>query len=118
MESHYRMGWLVVMFDLPVTTKDERKEASNFRKNLLDDGYMMIQFSVYARDCVSYEHYEKHIQRLEPIVPQGGNVKVFYLTDAQWGKMITVAGKDDYYGKKWKTKNPELPQQMTFWDDI
>ena len=37
------------MFDLPVLTDDEQKMASHFRKDLLDSGYLMIQFSVYAR---------------------------------------------------------------------
>ena len=78
------MGWLVVMFDLPVVDKEERKLASDFRKSLLEDGYLMMQFSVYARPCVSYEHYEKHIQRLQPIVPPGGNVKVLFITVGQY----------------------------------
>lgn len=41
--------WLFVFFDLPVKTKPERRTATRFRNFLLKDGYMMIQFSVYAR---------------------------------------------------------------------
>lgn len=113
-ESHYRMGWLVVMFDLPVLTKEERKLASDFRKWLLDDGYIMMQFSVYARPCVTYEHYDKHANRLQPVVPPGGNVKILFITDSQWGKILTVAGPGYY--KKWKEK-PDMPEQMEFWDN-
>ena len=50
--NHYKMGWLMVAFDLPVKTKEERKRATDFRNFLLDDGFQMIQFSVYARPCV------------------------------------------------------------------
>jgi CRISPR-associated protein Cas2 len=46
-----RLLWLFVLFDLPVGTKDERRAASRFRNFLKDDGYMMLQFSVYARVC-------------------------------------------------------------------
>jgi CRISPR-associated protein Cas2 len=36
------MGWLIVAFDLPVGTRRQRKEATDFRKFLLDDGCQMI----------------------------------------------------------------------------
>ena len=49
--SKYRMAWVLVFFDLPVGTPEERRDAANFRKDLLKDGYMMVQFSVYARPC-------------------------------------------------------------------
>lgn len=49
------MGWLMAMFDLPVLLEEERKEAARFRKSLLDDGFIMIQYSVYSRPCVSLE---------------------------------------------------------------
>jgi CRISPR-associated protein Cas2 len=38
------MGWLLVVFDLPVGTKKERRLASGFRNYLLDLGYLMLQF--------------------------------------------------------------------------
>lgn len=41
--------WCVVMFDLPVGTKDERRRATKFRNNLLDLGFQMAQFSVYVQ---------------------------------------------------------------------
>ena len=40
-KSPFRMGWILVMFDLPVLTDTERKTASRFRKDLLDGGYLM-----------------------------------------------------------------------------
>ncbi|MFC2331310.1 MAG: CRISPR-associated endonuclease Cas2, partial [Treponema sp.] len=38
--------WIFCMFDLPTNTKPQRKRASEFRKNLLEDGFEMMQFSV------------------------------------------------------------------------
>ena len=40
---------LIVFFDLPVGTKEERREATRFRNDLIKNGYYMVQFSVYAR---------------------------------------------------------------------
>jgi len=44
--SPFSMGWLMTMFDLPVMTPEERKTASQFRKDLLDHGFLMIQFTI------------------------------------------------------------------------
>ena len=42
----------MIMFDLPVETSEERKEYRKFRKNLINEGFIMIQYSVYVRVCV------------------------------------------------------------------
>ena len=38
----YKMGWLMVAFDLPVGTKAQRKRAHDFREWLKDDGFVMV----------------------------------------------------------------------------
>src|SRR5204863_2340944 len=58
-------GWVVVFFDLPVGTKEQRKVANNFRHDLIGDGYFMVQFSVYARPCGSADRVETHVRRLK-----------------------------------------------------
>ena len=40
---------LMVFFDLPTVTKTERRAYTLFRRFLLNDGFDMIQFSVYGR---------------------------------------------------------------------
>jgi CRISPR-associated protein Cas2 len=107
------MGWSLVMFDLPTTTKTEQKTASKFRKFLLDDGYTMAQFSVYMRFCGSYETMEKHTKRLLPNIPEGGNVKVLFLTDKQWEKSINCMGKE-YQDKKHHI-DPKQPELFSVW---
>ena len=49
--NQYRSMWVLVFFDLPTETRTERKVAARFRKNLLDDGFAMFQFSIYMRFC-------------------------------------------------------------------
>ena len=59
---------LMIMFDLPVETSEERKEYRKFRKNLINEGFIMIQYSVYVRVCVnkkSAEFTEKRIYRMD-----------------------------------------------------
>lgn len=40
---------VIVFFDLPMKTPNERKEYASFRKNLIQEGFLMVQESVYVR---------------------------------------------------------------------
>lgn len=111
--SPYRMGWILAIFDLPVGTGEERLTATKFRKFLLDDGYMMLQFSVYVRPCVSYEHMEKHSARIKSAAPRRGFVKVMYFTDRQWGLSLNIIGDGTEMGNR--EALPKMPQQIVFW---
>jgi len=108
------MGWILVMFDLPVMTETERRNAARFRKDLLDEGYLMIQWSIYARPCVSYEKMDSHIASVKAITPQAGNVRLMFLTDEQWGKSVTVIGPNYRQGNR--DIDPRMPQQVEFWE--
>lgn len=84
--------WLLAMFDLPVLTKKERKEASLFRKNLEKDGFTMHQFSVYLRYCASLESAQVHIKRVKSFCPSKGKVSILMITDKQYSNIINVWG--------------------------
>ena len=51
--SQYRVMWVMVYFDLPTNTKQERRLAARFRKDLIQDGFAMFQFSIYVRHSAS-----------------------------------------------------------------
>lgn len=99
--SAYRAMWLVAMFDLPVETKENRKDYARFRKTLLKDGFMMLQFSVYARYIPSEEAAEVHRRTVRIAVPPLGQVRLVALTDHQFAKM------EVFYGRK--PREPEEP---------
>lgn len=40
---------VMVMFDLPVLTSSQRKEYRQFRKHLIQNGFVMIQESIYCK---------------------------------------------------------------------
>ena len=93
MLSGYRLMWMIVMFDLPVTEKEESKTAAAFRKSLLDMGFEMSQFSVYMRFCTSPAQIETYAKRVETCLPQGGRVNILQFTDKQYERAITYHGK-------------------------
>ena len=88
-----RIMWLFVFFDLPVGTKPERAAANRFRNFLKNDGYMMIQFSVYARVCRGGEAVEKHISRLKKSLPSRGSVRALQVTERQYARMKILIGE-------------------------
>jgi CRISPR-associated protein Cas2 len=92
--SGYRWMWIIAMFDLPVATKSERKNYTRFRKNLMDDGFRQMQFSVYTRHASSRENAEVHMRRIESMVPEAGEVRVIAITDKQYGRMRVFWGKN------------------------
>ncbi len=87
-----RFMWLFVFFDLPVKTKPERRAATRFRNFLLKDGYMMIQFSVYARICNGKDRIDKHMQRLQAVLPESGSIRAMQITDKQYERMKILVG--------------------------
>lgn len=88
-----RILWLFVFFDLPVGTKLERRAATRFRNFLKDDGYMMLQYSVYARVCRGDDAAEKHVARVCKNLPSSGSIRALQVTDKQYGRMRLLLGK-------------------------
>ena len=80
--------WLIVMFDLPVSTKKERKKATGFRAKLMNMGFEMVQFSVYMKFGYGKEQADSIIEKVKKIVPQYGNVKILRITDKQFEQII------------------------------
>lgn len=79
--------WVLVMYDLPTETKQDRKNGAKFRKRILDDGFQMFQFSLYLRTCPSRENADVHVARVKKILPPKGEVGILVITDKQFGQM-------------------------------
>jgi CRISPR-associated protein Cas2 len=90
--NQLRCMWVLVFFDLPTETKKERKVAAKFRKDLLNDGFSMFQFSIYLRFCASRENADVHIKRVKKSLPEKGKVGILHITDKQFGMMELFHG--------------------------
>lgn len=93
------------MFDLPVDTKQARREYARFRNMLLDNGFTQMQYSVYARFCGSEEIAETYKKTIERKLPPDGYVRLLSVTDRQFGKM------QNFHGKK-RAPNEAAPTQL------
>jgi hypothetical protein len=47
----YRIMWIMVLFDLPTESKQDKRNYTDFRKKMMKDGFTMFQFSAYLRPC-------------------------------------------------------------------
>ncbi len=100
--------WLIAMFDLPMDTKQARRQYAEFRKLLLEDGFTRMQYSVYGRHCASEENAEVHQQRIERRLPPDGEVRILAVTDRQFERMRI------YWGKMRKSTPAPPPQLSLF----
>lgn len=78
--------WCMVMFDLPVLTPADRRNANGFRRLLVDLGFCMLQLSVYVKYTPVAGGDKFIIKAVRAGIPVGGSVQIFYLTDRQWSK--------------------------------
>jgi len=92
MKGDLRHMWIIVFFDLPVKRPKQRRSATQFRNFLLKDGYVMLQFSVYARVCKGQEAVNKHLARVTSVLPEEGSVRALQVTDKQFSKMKILLG--------------------------
>lgn len=83
---------LLVFFDLPVVTKAERRAYTVFRRFLINDGYDMIQFSVYGRILNGNDALQKHYNRLVAHLPPEGSVRCLSVTEKQFASMKLLVG--------------------------
>lgn len=84
---------LIVMFDLPVETSKEKREYRKFKEGLLQEGFVMIQYSVYSRVCVNKAAANNLEKRLLKVLPSNGLVQTFMMTEKQYNDMHFLVGE-------------------------
>lgn len=83
---------VMVFFDLPVSTKEKRKAYADFRKKLINNGFSMLQFSVYSRTVRNNDDARKYVGIIKGFLPPEGSVRIMTVTDKQYDSMEIVVG--------------------------
>jgi len=91
---------LIVFFDLPVTTRARKRAYTLFRRFLLDDGYDMVQWSVYGRMVNGGDDAAKHIKRLGSNLPVEGSIRCLQISEKQFASMLILLGERSFQEKK------------------
>jgi CRISPR-associated protein Cas2 len=89
---------VLVMFDLPVETATQRRRYRVFRKKLIQEGFVMMQYSMYRKLALNHQQANRVEQFVEKIKPLQGQVWMVSITDKQFkrGKWI-VGGEQSIY---------------------
>ena len=100
----------MVMFDLPVKTKTQRREATRYRLMLLDLGFSQVQLSVYCKYLVNATGLRRLVPLLRKEIPANGHVRVLRLTDEQWATTLRFRGPE-------QIANSNAPKQLVMFED-
>ena len=83
---------LLICFDLPRETKNERRQAASYRKRLVELGFTMKQYSIYEREIRQKTTREKVIQILKEELPDTGAITLYLLPNEVNDSQLTILG--------------------------
>ena len=86
---------ILVFFDLPTDTAKNRKIYSNFRKLLLNEGFIMMQESVYTKLALNNSVVNSVKDRINKNKPPKGIVQMLTITEKQFNSIEYIVGKKD-----------------------
>jgi CRISPR-associated protein Cas2 len=84
---------VIVFFDLPVETLEERRNYSYYRRYLLGDGFVKMQKSVYSKVVLNASAAKIVVDNLRKNNPPEGNVQVLIVTEKQFQGIEYLVGE-------------------------
>lgn len=91
--GNFRFMRMIVFFDLPTITTEDRRNYRLFRKMLIKNGFIMLQESVYCKLMIS-PSVEKSINNLlQKNKPPKGLIQKLIVTEKQFVKMNFIVGE-------------------------
>lgn len=88
----YRFMRMLVLFDLPVVTAENRRDYNRFRRFLIKSGFIMIQESVYCKMVLNQTVSNTVMGNIKSNKPPAGLVQVLIVTEKQFEKMEFITG--------------------------
>ena len=89
----YRYMRMLVFFDLPTITYSNQKEYRRFRKLLINEGFIMMQESVYFKLALNNSIITSVRNKIEKETPKDGIVQILTVTEKQFSNINTVIGE-------------------------
>ena len=90
MEGSSRFVRLVLFFDLPQETKIDQRHYRQFVKYLKTEGFIRIQYSVYAKLCINNDSAKTIQKRLKNNVPDNGDIRYLIITERQYQNIVNM----------------------------
>ena len=83
---------MIVYFDLPVKTSEERKRYVKFRKHLVQHGSVMLQKSVYSKIAVNASAAQAIKKDIMDHRPADGNIQILSISEKQYQRIEVIVG--------------------------
>lgn len=90
----FRIMRLIVMFDLPTLTSTDLRNYRKFRKFLIENGYSMMQYSVYSKIILNRSVLSFQMKKLKENAPQKGYIETLVVTEKQYANIEVIVGED------------------------
>ncbi|MEN2467349.1 CRISPR-associated endonuclease Cas2 [Ornithinibacillus sp. JPR2-1] len=84
---------ILLFFDLPTKTKKHKRDYLRFRNFLLNEGFDMMQLSVYCRLVNGHESMERQLEKVKRNLPPEGSIRVLPVTEKQYERMRLLLGE-------------------------
>ena len=85
----------IVFFDLPTIYNRDKKNYLLFRKYLLNEGFIMLQESVYSKISLNNQQSHLSINRIKKNAPKRGLIQVLTITEKQYSNIEYITGSND-----------------------
>ena len=84
---------VLVFFDLPVLTSENRRAYAKFRRFLLKNGSLMLQESVYCKLALNSSAVNAIVDNVHKNKPEEGLIQLLTVTEKQYAKMDIILGQ-------------------------
>lgn len=84
---------ILVFFDLPVLSLEQRRDYRSFRKFLIKDGFIILQESVYCKMVLNESAAKAVVEQVKKNRPEDGLVQLLTVTEKQFSKMEYIVGE-------------------------
>ena len=84
---------VLVFFDLPVLTSENRRAYAKFRRFLLKNGFLMLQESVYCKLALNSSAVNAIVDNVHKNKPEEGLIQLLTVTEKQYAKMDIILGQ-------------------------
>jgi len=85
---------IILFFDLPTESLEDRREYRKFRKFLIKKGFLMLQESVYCRLVLNQTVAKAVVSAVKNNKPKDGLVQLIVVTEKQFSKMEYICGEN------------------------
>ena len=89
----YRFMRMIVFFDLPTETNEDKRNYRRFRKMLIDHVFMMMQESVYCKLLLNGSVAKAKLPAIKNNKPAKGLVQILTITEKQFAGMEFIVGE-------------------------